>query len=360
MSEKPPFHIAAPENESILIRSAPPKPHRLSGKALLAASLALGGVVAFAVIGGLSPNAANTRAPAKPAAVAAHGPPETVLQAAAAYAPESFAPSPPNGSVGLAQPSDPFLQTPDPPPSTPGASASNNDANANANAAPTPDHHRAPILFDRQSDKAKALPTDPDRLDEDLRAPPSRFTIAAGDIIAAALVTAINADLPGQVVARVTSPVFDSLTGDHILIPAGSRLIGAYVNGARYGDQRVLLVWERLILPNGWSLRLDRMAATDGAGAAGLPAQVDNNLDRLAGAIAMSALLSVAANEAEGRDDRDRRSPSLGDAAAQQAAQTGGKIVDRDLSVRPTLRVAAGAPVRVLVSRDIVLRPYQP
>jgi type IV secretion system protein TrbI len=356
VTQKPPLHVAAPELESIQIRAAPPNPQRLSGKALLAAALALGGAVAVAVIGGLSPNAAKPNAPAKPAAAAAHGPPETVLQAAAAYAPETFAPAPTSDGLGLAQLSDPLLQTTVQPAPTRTTAA----APAATEAAPAADPHTAPILFDRKASETSLREKDPDRLEENLRAPPSRFTIAAGDTIAAALVTAINADLPGRVVARVTAPVFDSVSGDHVLIPAGSRLTGAYVDGVRYGDNRVLLVWERLILPNGWSLRLERMEATDAAGAAGLPARVDNNLDRLAGAVAMSALLSVAANEAQGRDNGERRTPSLGDAAAQQAAQTGAKIVDRELTVRPTLRVAAGAPVRVLVSRDIALRPYQP
>ena len=165
--------------------------------------------------------------------------------------------------------------------------------------------------------------------------------------------------LPGRVIAQVTAPVFDSVTGAHLLIPQGSRLIGTYDNAVAYGDRRLLLVWNRLILPNGWSINLQDMQGADPAGAAGLRDRTDNHLDRLAGAIALSAIISVVANNAEDDDDGASLSQSLGDAAAQEAARTGGSIVDRELSVRPTLRVRAGAPVRVLVMRDIGLRPYR-
>src|SRR5690606_9931999 len=146
--------------------------------------------------------------------------------------------------------------------------------------------------------------------------------------------------------------------GQHLLIPQGSRLIGTYTNGTRYGDRRLLLVWNRLILPNGWSINLQEMNATDPGGASGLTDRTDNHLGRLGIAIGLSAIISVIANEAEDDDDNTSLSQSVGDAAAQQAAQTGARIVDRELEVRPTLRARAGAQVRVLVTRDIELRPY--
>ena len=166
-------------------------------------------------------------------------------------------------------------------------------------------------------------------------------------------------DAPGRVIAQVTAPVYDSVTGDHLLVPQGARLIGTYSNGVRYGDNRIVLAWNRLILPNGWSIDLQHMEATDASGASGLRDRTDNHLDRLAAAVVLSSIISVGANEAES-DDEDGFGQSLGDAAAQQAAQSGARIVDRELSVRPTLNVRAGAPVRVLVTRDIVLRRFRP
>lgn len=107
----------------------------------------------------------------------------------------------------------------------------------------------------------------------------------------------------------------------------------------------------------GWSIALRGMPGTDAAGASGLRDTVDAHLGRVAFASLLSGALSVAANSAED-DDSDRLSESVGDAAAQEAARVGARIVNRELNVRPTLRVRAGAPVRVLVSQDIVLRPY--
>src|SRR5690606_28778487 len=116
--------------------------------------------------------------------------------------------------------------------------------------------HVSPILFGEQRAQGEP-PGNESRLDARLTPPRSRYEIQAGHVIPAALVTALNSDLPGRVIAQVTSPVYDSVTGDHLLIPQGSRLIGTYRAGARYGDHRILLVWNRLILPTGWSIELE-------------------------------------------------------------------------------------------------------
>jgi type IV secretory pathway VirB10-like protein len=151
--------------------------------------------------------------------------------------------------------------------------------------------------------------------------------------------------------------LFDSVSGNHLLIPQGARLIGTYDSATAYGDRRLLLVWNRLVFPNGWSINLEGMQGADPSGTSGVRDRTDNHLDRLAGAIGLAAIISVVANESEDDDDQSF-SRSVGDAAAQEAARSGGRIVDRELSVRPTLRVRIGAPVRVLVTRDIRLRPY--
>jgi len=149
----------------------------------------------------------------------------------------------------------------------------------------------------------------------------------------------------------------DSVSGDHLLIPQGARLLGAYDAAAAHGDRRLLLVWNRLIMPNGWSIPLRGMPGADASGASGLYDRVDAHMGRIAMASFLSGVISVAANEAE-NDDGERRAESIGDAAAQEAARVGARIVDRELNVRPTLRIRAGARVRVLVSQDVVLRPY--
>lgn len=354
--------MSAPEpqpNPQVAIRAKPPSPRRLSRKVLLTGAVVAGAIVAAAVMGGLSakpPRAARTN---DNAVAAAGGPPDSIAQASDGYqvsdlprAELDFEPAAVSSDEMLAPPRDSLLSSA--PPSAPMASRG-----APVQSDPQLVASASPILFGaaEASEMRPAAPESDGVLETRLMPPRSPYRLEAGQVIPAALVTAPNSDAPGRVVAQVTAAVYDTATGDHLLIPQGSRLIGTYASGVRYGDRRLVLAWNRLILPNGWSIDLKAMEAGDAAGSAGLSAKVDNHLDRLAAAVALSSVLTVAANEAQ--DDRpDRLTQSLGDTVAQEAAQTGSRIVDRDLAVRPTLRVRAGAPVRVLVSRDIVLRPY--
>jgi type IV secretion system protein TrbI len=345
---------APPPHPDLAIRTRPPSPKRLSRKVLLGGAIALGATVAAALLFGLSAQPANRGREAEAIATAG-GPPESIQSAPGQYASADLqggdldeAPLEEEPAESLAPPSDPAWSRQS------GASA------PSAPPAPSPQDiaRTAPILFAAERATANAQPDD-ERLPSRLRPPRSRYEVMAGAVIPAALATELNSDLPGRVIAQVTAPVFDSVTGAHLLIPQGSRLIGTYDNGVRYGDRRILLSWNRLILPNGWSINLQGMQGSDPAGASGLSDRTDMHLDRLIGAIGMSAIVSVIANNAEDEDDDASLSQNIGDAAAQEAARTGGRIIDRELSVRPTLRVRAGAPVRVLVMRDIELRPYR-
>ena len=369
----------------VAIRAKPPSPEALSRKVLLAGTIAAGAIIAFALVNGLSDRPDRTTAAQEDAVTAAvGGPPETIRQASDQY----FATDLPraqlddiDAAADTAAAADLQLEPPADPlwdntpaarrPSAP-ADAGNGEGTGGATSAaaagavdPQVAARASPILFrgaSAVSPTTAAANGDEDaRLASRLTPPRSRYEIQSGFVIPAALVTALNSDLPGRVIAQVTAPVYDSVTGDHLLIPQGSRLIGTYDGGANYGDARLVLVWNCLILPNGWSINLRDMGGADPSGAAGVKDSVDNHLGRLAGAVALSAVISVVANEAEddGDDDGDNSlTQSVGNAAAQQAAQTGARFVDRELSVRPTLRVRAGASVRVLVTRDIQLRPY--
>lgn len=362
---------APPEQPNVAIRTRPPSPKRLSRKVLMGAALVGAIIVAFALTLGLSDTRTGSGEGAQQEVAASGGPPESIAQASSQYG---------SGDLLLGQSEldaevDPLLATGDElaPPQDPmwretAAPQYGAAGGSNASTAPPPPNPQdiaraSPILFNADAERNRANASDDDsdaRLNSRLTPPGSRYAIQSGHVIPAALVTALNSDLPGRVIAQVTAPVFDSVTGDHLLIPQGSRLIGSYESGVRYGDHRVLLVWNRLVLPNGWSINLREMTATDSAGASGLTDQTDNHLDRLGVAIGLSAIISVIANESENDDEENNSlSQSVGDAAAAQAASTGGRIVDRELTVRPTLRVRAGAPVRVLVTRDIELRPYQ-
>lgn len=181
----------------------------------------------------------------------------------------------------------------------------------------------------------------------------SPFTLMAGSIITASLITSLNSDLPGMVIAQVTQNVFDSATGMNLLIPQGARLIGAYDSAVAYGQDRVLVVWRRLALPDGRSLKLDNMPATDGAGSAGLAHQVNYHTGRLAKGLAFSTLLGVGtALSSSGEGDLVR--------AVREATQTGSarvadEITRRNLDISPTLTIRAGAPVYLLVRQDLVI-----
>lgn len=177
-----------------------------------------------------------------------------------------------------------------------------------------------------------------------------------GSIIAAALISGIRSDLPGQITAQVTENVYDSPTGRILIIPQGARLIGQYDNGVGFGQRRVLLVWNRVIMPNGRSIVLERQPGADSEGYAGIEDGVDYHWWDLAKAAGLSTLLSVGAELAT--DDEDELVQAIQSGAQDTTNDAGQQIVRRQLSVQPTLTIRSGFPVRVIVTRDLVLEPY--
>lgn len=192
----------------------------------------------------------------------------------------------------------------------------------------------------------------PDRI----AAPASPYVLQAGAVIPAALITGIRSDLPGQITAQVTENVYDSPTGRLLLVPQGTRLIGQYDNGVGFGQRRVLLVWNRLIMPNGRSIVLERQPGADSEGYAGLEDGVDYHWWDIAKAAALSTLLGVGAELAA--DDNDRLISAVRGGAQDTINDAGQQIVRRQLNVAPTLTIRPGFPVRVIVTRDLVLEPY--
>lgn len=190
-----------------------------------------------------------------------------------------------------------------------------------------------------------------------LREAPSPWTLSAGTIIPASLITGLNSDLPGTVFAQVTENVRDSATGRTVLIPQGARLIGSYDSVVAFGQRRALLVWKRIVLPDGASVRLDNMPATDRAGFAGVEDQVDFHTWRLLKGIALSTLLGVGTELSLGGESDLVR--AIRESAQQNAARAGDQITSRNLDVQPTITVRPGWPVRAVVHRDLVLRPWR-
>jgi len=194
----------------------------------------------------------------------------------------------------------------------------------------------------------------PDRLAN----PPSRFVVQAGAVIPAALITGIRSDLPGQVTAQVTENVYDSPTGKYLLIPQGSKLVGIYDSQISFGQDRVLLVWTRLLMPNGRSIVLERQPGADTQGFAGLEDEVDQHWGRLAIAAALSTVLGVGAELGATNNDSAIMT-ALRRGSTDSLNQTGQQLVRRNLNIQPTITIRPGFPVRVIVNRDLVLAPYQ-
>jgi type IV secretory pathway VirB10-like protein len=192
--------------------------------------------------------------------------------------------------------------------------------------------------------------------------PASPYIVQAGTVIPGALITGVRSDLPGQITAQVTESVFDSPTGRLLLIPQGARLIGVYDSQVAFGQSRVLLVWTRLIMPNGRSIVLERQPGADAAGYAGLEDEVDNHWGELLKAAALSTLLAVGTELGAGSDTNSNDSAiiqALRHGAGDSLNQTGQQVVRRSLNIQPTLTIRPGFPIRVIVNRDLVFEPYR-
>lgn len=240
--------------------------------------------------------------------------------------------SAPGGTIAVA--------APEPPPHLPAAAAP--DANGQARKA---------ALVGRANDGADTNP-------HALTAPASPWILQAGSIIAASLVTGLNSDLPGLVTAQVTENVYDSVSGRSLLIPQGSRLIGRYDSDIAFGQSRALVLWQRIILPDGSSIRIDNMPATDAGGYAGLTDRIDRHGWQLLKGVALSTLLGVGSELSFGSSESDLVR-ALRESAQQGGVRAGDQLVSRNLDIQPTLRVRPGWPLRVVVHSDIILRPWQ-
>jgi len=224
---------------------------------------------------------------------------------------------------------------------------------ASLGLAPPP---ATPSAQDRQNAFLNAAPDRRTVAPDRVVAPPSPNVLQAGAVISAALITGIRSDLPGQITAQVTENIYDSPTGRILLVPQGTRVVGQYDNSVQFGQSRVLLVWNRLIFPNGRSIVLERQPGADSQGFAGLQDGVDYHWWDLAKAAGLSTLLNVGAELAV--DDQDRLLRAIRNGGQDTINDAGQQIVRRQLNVAPTLTIRPGFLVRVIVTRDLVLEPY--
>jgi len=230
----------------------------------------------------------------------------------------------------------------------PGAAVPSNFPAPQPSGAAQTDQDRQLAFLNAPVDRRIAAP---DRI----TAPASPYVLQAGSVIPAALISGIRSDLPGLIVAQVTQNVYDSPSGRYLLLPQGSRLIGEYDNSVAFGQRRILLVWTRIILPDGQSIVLERQPGADSAGYAGLEDGVDHHWGGVLRAAVLSTLLNIGAEL--GADDEDPIASAIRDGAQDTIGDAGREIVRRQIDIPPTLTIRPGFPVRVIVTRDLILEP---
>ncbi len=191
-----------------------------------------------------------------------------------------------------------------------------------------------------------------------LQDPASPYQVMAGTIIPASLVTGINSDLPGRIIARVTENVYDTATGNHLLIPQGTRIIGTYDSVVAFGQSRALVIWQRLIMPDGSSIVIENLPATDSAGYAGLEDEVNFHTWRLIKGVVLSTLLGVGTELTFG-DNESELIAALRESAQDSTNQVGQRLTQRNLNIQPTITIRPGWPLRIIVHKDLVLRPFR-
>ena len=191
----------------------------------------------------------------------------------------------------------------------------------------------------------------------ELSAVPSPYLLSAGSVISASLITGLRSDLPGLVTAQVTAHIFDSPTGRILLIPQGSRLIGSYDSVVAFGQKRALVVWQRIMLPDGRSLQIDNVPATDPSGYAGLQDKVDFHIWALLRGVALATLLGVGSElTVTGESDLVQ---AIRESTQQNVSRAGDQLTSRNLSIQPTITIRPGATVRLVVHKDLILAPWR-
>jgi type IV secretory pathway VirB10-like protein len=192
--------------------------------------------------------------------------------------------------------------------------------------------------------------------------PISPYEVKAGTILPGVLLTGINSDLPGQILAQARESVYDTVSGRYLLIPLGSRFIGEYDSKISYGQERILVVWTRIIMPNGNSIGLENMPGIDLSGYAGVSGRVNNHYGKLITGVVLGSVIGAGAQVAVGGQGAPNVPPSFEQlfvaGAASNINQAGQRITEKNLNLQPTIEVAPGAKINIFVTKDMILKPY--
>lgn len=263
---------------------------------------------------------------------------------AASPAPQGVAVS---GEVANGEPGGPL-------PLSPGRGATGAEGPAGARAYGATSNRRF-LAAERRRRTAGVLP-------HRLHAAVSRHELFAGSVVPAVLLTGIDSDLPGEIVAQVRQDVDNSLNPDEVLIPQGARLVGIYRSEVAYGQRRVLVAWRRILFPDGATLDLAGMPGADGLGRAGFHDQVDNHYLRVFGSAFLISLLGAGAQLAQPQNAGALNTPGAAQQAeanlANEMNSVGANLLNRNLAIQPTLSIRPGYLFNVLVTRTVVLPPY--
>lgn len=189
--------------------------------------------------------------------------------------------------------------------------------------------------------------------------PPNPFQITAGFVIPGIMVSGINSDLPGQIMAQVGENVYDTATGNNLLIPQGSKLVGSYSNEVSYGQSRVLVAWQRIIFPDGKTLDIGSMPGADAAGFSGYKDRVNNHFWRVFGSAFLMSGIVAGVNLSQDHDDsgslsdRKRASDAMSEALGQQLGQAMSQMIMKNLNIAPTLEIRPGYRFNVIATKDL-------
>ncbi|MDD5266628.1 MAG: TrbI/VirB10 family protein [Methylococcales bacterium] len=203
------------------------------------------------------------------------------------------------------------------------------------------------------------------RLDSKPEPPHSPYELRAGFVIPGTLISGVNSQLPGQIMAQTSQDVFDTATGKYKLFPQGSRLVGTYSSEVAYGQARVLIAWQRIVFPDGKAMDIGAMPGADGAGFAGFKDQVDNHYVRIFGsALLMSAITAGVAYSQQNQNTGSVFAPNaqstLSSALGQQLGQATVQMITKNMNIAPTLEIRPGYRFNILVTKDLTLsKPYE-
>ncbi len=202
------------------------------------------------------------------------------------------------------------------------------------------------------------------KLDSDVKKPQSPYVLQTGFVIPATLISGINSELPGQIMAQVSQHIYDSPVGKHRLIPQGSRLVGTYSSEVEFGQARVLVAWQRIIFPDGKTMDIGAMPGADGVGYAGFKDRVNNHYLRIFGsALIMSAIVAGTAysqRDSGGAFGRQNAGSIMSQSLGQQLGLVTANLIRKNMNISPTLEIRPGYRFNIIVTKDMVFnKPYQ-